>query len=112
MKYLTLNEEILLLAIWKLKDNAYPVSISEEVTKMTRRNLVYGTLYRSLDYALKKGLVVSRRGEPTAEPGGKGKLFFSLTKQGIVALLSTRELQNSIWKGINIFSFENGKAWE
>jgi DNA-binding PadR family transcriptional regulator len=112
MKYLTLNEEILLLAIWKLKDNAYPVSIREEVTKMTERNLVYGTLYRSLDYAVKKGLVVSRRGEPTPERGGKGKLFFNLTKEGIAALLSTRELQNSIWKGVNIISLENGKAWE
>ncbi len=110
MKYLTLNEEILLLAIYKLKDNAYPVSIREEVMKMTKKNLVYGTLYRSLDYALKKKLVVSLRGEPTAERGGKGKLFFNLTKHGISALLATRELQNSIWKDINVISLEERKA--
>ncbi len=110
MKYLTLNEEILLLAIWKLKDNAYPVSIREEIMKMTKRNPVYGTLYRSLEYALNKKLVVSRRGEPTAERGGKGKLFFSLTKAGITALLATRELQNSIWENINITSPEKKKA--
>lgn len=110
MKYLTLNEEILLLAIWKLEDNAYPVSIREEVMKMTGRNLVYGTLYRSLEYALKKRLVVFRRGEPTAERGGKGKLFFSLTKEGMAALLTTRELQKSIWKDVNIASLKKGRV--
>ena len=110
MKYLTLNEEILLLAIYKLKDNAYPVSIREEVIKMTKRNLVYGTLYRSLDYALKKKMVVSMRGEPTAERGGKGKLYFKLTKQGISALLTTKELHDSIWKKINVISLEERKT--
>ncbi len=110
MKYLTLNEEILLLAIWKLENNAYPVSIREEVMKMTKRNLVYGTLYRSLEYALNKKLVVSQRGKPTAERGGKGKLFFRLTKEGMATLLATRELQNSIWKDINIISLKKGRV--
>ena len=106
---LTLNEEVLLIAIWKLKDNAYPVSIRDEVMKMTNRNLVYGTLYRSLDYAQKKGYVSSNRGEPTAERGGKGKLFFNLTTDGINALLKARELHQSIWDDINILSLEEGK---
>ncbi|MFC1493304.1 PadR family transcriptional regulator [candidate division KSB1 bacterium] len=110
MNQLTLNEEILLLAIWKLKYNAYPVSIRDEVMKMTNRNLVYGTLYRSLDYVQKKGYVVSKRGEPTAERGGKGKLFFKLTDSGITALLKARELHQSIWDDINTVSLENSKA--
>ena len=109
MNLLTLNEEVLLLAIWKLKGNAYPVSIRDEVMKMTKRNLVYGTLYRSLDYAQKKGYVISKRGEPTAERGGKGKLFFNLTRDGINALLKARELPQSIWDDINIISLEEGK---
>ncbi len=110
MKQLTFNEEVLLLAIWKLKDNAYPVSIRDEVMRMTKKNLVYGTLYRSLDYVLKKGFVESIKGEPTAERGGKGKLYFSLTKTGVDALLKARELHNSIWQEINIPSLENGRA--
>ena len=109
MNMLTLNEEVLLLAIWKLKDNAYPVSIRDEVMKMTNRNLVYGTLYRSLDYVQKKGYVTSKRGEPTAERGGKGKLFFNLTSGGINELLKARELHRSIWNDINIVSLEKGK---
>ncbi len=110
MNQLTFNEEILLLAIWKLQINAYPVSIRDEVMKMTNRNLVYGTLYRSLDYAQKKGYVVSKRGEPTAERGGKGKLFFKLSDEGINALLKARELHQSIWDDINTASLKNSKV--
>ena len=107
MKYLTLNEEILMLAIWKLKDNAYPVSIREEVIKMTKKDLVYGTLYNSLDYLLKKGFAASKKGDPTSERGGKSKIYFSLTKDGIAALERTRELHNEIWSGIDSLAVKN-----
>jgi len=100
MKYLTLNEEVLLIAIRKLGDNAYPVSIRDEVIKMTKKNVVYGALYNSLDYLLKKGLVNSRRGEPTPEKGGKSKVYFSLTPDGVKALQKTREFHESIWEGL------------
>ncbi len=100
MKYLTLNEEALLLAIWKLKDDAYPVTIRDEFMKMTGKNVVYGALYNSLDYLLKKGMVESRKGDPTPEKGGKRKVFFSLSGEGIKALHKTRELHTSIWKDI------------
>ncbi|MFC1493144.1 PadR family transcriptional regulator [candidate division KSB1 bacterium] len=100
MKYLTLNEEALMLAIWKLKEDAYPVTIRDEFMKMTGKNVVYGALYNSLDYLLKKGMVDSRKGDPTPEKGGKRKVYFSLSKEGIEALHKTRELHASIWEGV------------
>jgi len=106
MNYLTLNEEVLLLAIWSLKDNSYAVSIRDKVIEMTGKSLVYGTLYNSLDYLLKKGYVNSRRGEPTAERGGKSKVYFSLTPEGVTALERTREFHRAIWEGIDRLAVE------
>lgn len=100
MKYLTLNEEILLLAIAKLKDQAYPVAIRDEVISMTNKNVVYGALYNSLLHLSKKGFVRSEKGEPTPQKGGKRKIFFSLTERGIEALQNTQKFRQSIWKDV------------
>jgi len=105
MKYLTLNEEVLLLAIWKLRNNAYPVSIREEVINMTSKKVVYGALYNSLDYLQKKKLVSSKKGEPTPEKGGKRKVYFSLTEEGIKALKMTKQFRRSIWDSIDDVKF-------
>ena len=100
MKYLTVNEQVLLIAILKLKDNAYPVTIRAEYIKMTKKSIVYGALYNSLEYLRKKGFVISRWGQPTPEKGGKRKVFFFLTEDGMQALQHTREFQQSIWNGV------------
>ena len=104
MKYLTLNEEVLLLAIFKLKGNAYPVSIRDEVIRMTNKSVVYGALYNSLDYLLKKGYVRSEKGDPTPEKDGKSKVYFSLTGDGIKALERNKEFHSNIWEGIESLS--------
>jgi len=108
MKFLTLNEEVLLLAILKLSDNAYPVTIREEVIKMTKKKIVYGALYNSLDNLLKKDLVESRKGDPTPEKGGKSKIYFSLTQQGMMALQRNKEFHQFIWEGMEDLVLERG----
>ncbi|MCP4726574.1 MAG: PadR family transcriptional regulator [bacterium] len=104
MKYLTLNEEVLLLAILRLKDNAYPVSIREKVIEMTKKDVVYGTLYNSLDHLQKKGYISSEKGDPTPERGGKSKIYFNLTVSGLTTLKNTIEFHESIWKGVEELS--------
>ena len=104
MKDLTLAEEIILTAIWKLKDNAYGVTIRKHVAEVTKKSVIYGTLYNTLDQLLRKGYVTKVRGEPVAERGGRSKMFYSLTPTGIKALQNARELQRRIWNGIPEFS--------
>lgn len=104
MKELTLAEEILLTAIWRLKDNAYGVTIRKKVADVTKRNVIYGTLYNSLDQLLRKGYVTKTRGKPVAERGGRSKMFYTLTPSGIQAIQNARELQRRIWDGIPKFS--------
>jgi DNA-binding PadR family transcriptional regulator len=100
MKELTISEEILLSAIWRLKEEAYGVSIRKKVAEVTKKNLIYGTLYNSLDQLVKKGYVTKTKGEPTRQRGGRSKIYYELTKPGIRALQAARELQNSIWEDL------------
>ncbi len=110
MNSLTLKEQVLLLAIWQLNDNAYPVSIREKVIESTGKNVVYGTLYNSLELLLKKGYVTSRKGEPTSERGGKSKIFFILTGEGISALQNSKQFYETLWLGIDTSALNSKKV--
>ncbi len=100
MKELTLSEIISLLAIWRLEENAYGVTIRKQIVKVTGKTYTYGTLYSALDQLFKKGYVIKSAGPPTPERGGRSKIFYKLTGEGIKALKASRELQEAIWKGI------------
>lgn len=105
MPILTLNEQIILLSIWKLKDNAYGVTIREKVMDVTKKRIVYGTLYNSLDKLVKKGYVVTAEGEPTKERGGRRKIYYSLTENGKFSLQESKKLQASLWRDVPDIAF-------
>ncbi len=100
MKELTVSEEIILTAIWRLEDNAYGVTIRKKVEEVTRRDMIYGTLYNILAQLVRKGYVNKSRGMPTSERGGRSKMYYQLTSTGISALQEARELQKLIWEGL------------
>ena len=108
LKKLTLNEQIYLLAIWRLKNEAYGVRIRETIMKMTGHKILFGTLYNSLDYMAQKGLLTSRRVKSPSPHGGNRRVYYAITEAGLRALQETRELQESIWKGMPR-SFAGGK---
>ncbi|MBU8923038.1 MAG: helix-turn-helix transcriptional regulator [Bacteroidales bacterium] len=97
---LTRNDEILLLAVLRLKDNAYGVTIIAEVEQRAGKKLKFGGLWVSMDNLAKKNLVEKRMADPEPHRGGKSKCYYRLTKQGILALKETAELQENLWKGI------------
>ena len=97
MKNLSMNEQIYLIAILLLKDEAYGVKIRDKVIELTGKSMVFGTLYNNLDYLVKKGLLSSRKGETGPNRGGNTKVFYSLTETGKEALEEARELQQSLW---------------
>lgn len=106
MKELTKAEEILLLTIWKLKDNAYGVTIRDKVKDLTDRLYVYGTLYSTLDQMISKGLIAKRQGEPTNKRGGRSKAYYTLTKIGGAALKMSYSVQKNVWNGVSDSTFE------
>jgi DNA-binding PadR family transcriptional regulator len=96
-KYLSRAEEMILLAVWRLKDNAYGVSIREELKKMTGREWAFGALFVTLERMAKKDLLRSSLSEPTRERGGRRKRLYRLTLDAVEALKAVRELQRSAW---------------
>ncbi len=100
MNLLSRWEEVYLLSIWELKDNAYGVTIKKKVSKKTGKILSYGGLYFVLAQLAKKGLVAKSTGEPTHKRGGRRKHYYSLTQKGKRALQATHEYQKSLWDNV------------
>ena len=105
MPYLTKLEEILLLAIWRLKNDAYGVSIRNRVMEITKENMTYGTLYSSLDQLVKKGYVKKSIGEPTQERGGRRKIYYAILPRGFEALRRAQQLTKTLWDDVSDFAF-------
>jgi PadR family transcriptional regulator PadR len=98
MEDLTIYESIFLIVILRLEENSYGVTIREEASKIKGRTLSYGTTYSYLDQLSRKGYVTKKVGQPTAERGGRRKIFYKLSPSGIKALKSAYNLQSAIWK--------------
>ena len=97
-KYLSRPEEIILLAIWKLKDNAYGVTIRKSVQEMTGKYWSIGAIYVPLERLEKKGFVKSFCSKPTPERGGRRKRFFRITDEGIKELNEIKRMNEVTWK--------------
>jgi DNA-binding PadR family transcriptional regulator len=106
MNYLTKSEDILLLAIHHLKDNAYGVTIRKQVKQITGEEMTYGTLYSSLDQLVRKDYVEKTEGEPTPERGGRRKIYYSITPKGFNALKKSQKLTKNLWQDVSELSFE------
>jgi PadR family transcriptional regulator PadR len=83
-------EQTILLAILRLSDDAYGVSIRSEIAHCTRRKIAPGALYTTLDRLERKFLVVVRDGDPTPERGGRAKRFYKVTSQGSTQLVEAQ----------------------
>ena len=105
MKILSVNEQIFLIAIWRLKDEAYGVRIRDKIAEMTGRTFTFGTLYNTLDQLAKKSYLTSRAVQILNQTGGNKRVYYTITKAGLDALREARELQKAIWKGIKKYAF-------
>src|SRR5690242_18254408 len=76
-------EQMVLLAILRLDENAYGFTIRREIAARTGRDPSPGALYVTLDRLEEKGFVRSRFGDPTPQRGGRAKRFFSVTASGV-----------------------------
>jgi PadR family transcriptional regulator, regulatory protein PadR len=95
-------EQVVLLAILRLEDEAYGVSIAEEIRLCTGRRASPGALYNTLDRLEEKGMVSSRVGEPTPQRRGRPKRFYTVTKSGIDAVARAQRGFQKLMKDITI----------
>lgn len=99
-EYLGEFEQIVLLAVLRLGDNAYGVPIRREIEKRAKRSLTVGALYRTLDRLEEKGYVTSWFSEPTAERGGRSKRYFKAQPLGLRVLGQSRNVLAAMWEGL------------
>ncbi len=100
MRIVTFKEEIILSALMMFGGSAHGVEIRDKVVELSGKEIVYGTLYNSLEHLIRKGFASSRKGKPTPERGGKSKAVYSITPDGKTALLETKKLHENIWEKI------------
>ena len=108
MGMLSRTDEMLLLAVWRLKDDAYGVTISEMMTKISQKKCVLGAIYVPLERLEKKGYLHSYLGKSTKKRGGRSKRLYKLTQDGLNALIQTKAQEQSIWANVTISSLEKG----
>ena len=99
-------QEIVLLSILILDDQAYGLKIQKEISERLRRPLSRGALHAALTRLSEKGYVNSSYGGATAERGGRRKRFYTLTTSGKDALKQAKELREEMWSLVPKFSLE------
>lgn len=80
---------MVLLAVWRLKADAYGISIAKEIETQCGYSLALAGIYSTLERLQEKGLIRSTRGDPTPTRGGRARTYFNLTAEGLEETRST-----------------------
>jgi DNA-binding PadR family transcriptional regulator len=93
-------ELMVMLAILRIGEDSYGVSISNEIEETTGSEVLLGSVYDTLTRLEQKGLISSVVGEATPERGGRAKRHFRATPRGIRVVRDTWQSLVKLWKGI------------
>ena len=93
-------EHVVLLAILRLGDQAYAVTIRDEILDCTGRDVSRGSIYITLDRLETKGYLRSRLADPTPERGGRAKRYYTLRPRAVDALKESRRALVALWRGL------------
>ena len=98
-------EELVLLTVAALMEEAYSVAVCDELSNHTGRTVKLGVVHSVLNRLEEKGLVNSELGEATKARGGKRKRFYQLTVAGKAALINTKSMRDQLWDRIPPFTW-------
>ena len=99
-------EEIVLLTVAVLFDEAYGVAIKQEIEQRLDRSVSVGALQSALRRMEEKGFLKSRLGEATQVRGGKRKRYFTVTPYGKQALTEVKDARLQLWQAIPQIAFD------
>lgn len=94
-------EQLVLLAIARLGDDAYGVTVRREIATRTKRDLSFGSVYTTLTRLEEKGLVASHLGDPTPERGGRRKKHYAMSSAGRRALQRSLRAIRTMARGVD-----------
>ena len=95
-------EQLILLAILRLRDGAYGVTIRAELAERAGRTVAPGALYTALERLETKGLITSRMSDPTPQRGGRAKRHVTVTASGIEALTRAVQAYERLLDGLDL----------
>ncbi|MFC1662533.1 PadR family transcriptional regulator [Gemmatimonadota bacterium] len=95
-------EQLVLLAILRLGDEAYGMTVRRELEKTAERDATIGSVYGTLDRLERKGYVGSWRTDPDPVRGGHRRRFFRVTPEGQLALARVQRMMERMWEGVRL----------
>lgn len=107
MEYLSRKEEMLMLIIWRLGENAYGVPIRDEIIEVSKKYWSIGAVYDVLDRLFRKGYVSRFMGDSMKERGGRRKRLYQITREGFQALQEVHQVHDVIWSNLPNLKFED-----
>ena len=93
-------EQLVLLAILRLGEDAYGVRILREITEHSHRRVLRPAVYVALGRLEDKGLVTSRSGDGGAARRGRPRRYFEVSAEGLAQLRESRRTLLSMWDGL------------
>ena len=100
--YLGEFELVVLLGLARLEDEAYGMTIFEEIKRVTGRDLTVPAVYVTLNRLEKKGYVSSRTGESSALRGGRARKYYRVMPDGSRALKASQDMLSRLWQGMGV----------
>lgn len=97
-------EEVILLLVGILGEQAYAFNIAHEFESQTKKSVAIGAVHSTLSRLADKGFLTSEIGGATTERGGRRKRIYTITAQGEKVLANARELRLSLWNQYPKFS--------
>lgn len=103
-KHLGEFEQLVLLAVLRLGNEAYGMTVRRELQATAQRTVTIGSVYGTLERLEAKGLVSSRREAPDPVRGGRSRRYFRVEPAGETALAEARDQMGRMWEGVHIAS--------
>jgi PadR family transcriptional regulator PadR len=101
VELLTKLEELVLIAVLRLKDKGCGISVFNYIVDLTGKEVSVSSVYFPLERLVRKGYLQTSMGEPTAKRGGMSKRYYKLTEAGAKALQENRSLHETVWKDVS-----------
>ena len=97
-------EQLVLMAILRLEDNAYGAAIRQELEERADRMVTGGTVYATLERLEEKGYVSSKQGDPLPERGGRARTYFRVEAAGMQSLTHSVRAHKRMLQGLRILT--------
>lgn len=95
-------EQLVLLAILRVRESAYAVPVINEIEMQTGRKVSHAAVYIALRRLEEKGLVTSKLADSTPERGGRGKRYYQVSSTARDMLLESRDVLTRMWDGLEM----------